>query len=361
MKKIFLFYIPIITILIFSILNTYNARFLNIIYTSYFYKQIIICTISFIIFFICKKIKLEFFYRYSFLIYIISIILLILVLFFGGVINGAKAWFNFKIFSFQPSELTKISLALYLANYSNKYDFKNKSHIKYILYILLITLIPSTLVFLEPDTGAIIFYIIILISTILTSKINKKWFIILLLLFTLIISLFIYLYFFNTDLLIKLIGTSFFYRMDRIINFYNLEGYQTTQALTTIANSSLFGTGLGQILLYIPEGINDFMFAFSLGNFGLISGIIIILCYLTIDIYIIKKKKNTNNFMHKTFISSFISVFLFQQFYNIFMNINLLPVMGIPLPFLSYGGTTLIIYFLFLGITFNNNDNNYYN
>ena len=98
-----------------------------------------------------------------FFIYIICNILLLLVLFFGVTVNGAKAWFNFKFFAFQPSEIMRVSLMLFLTNYTYKFNKNSISQIKYIFMMILYTLIPSVLVFLEPDTGSIIFYIIILI------------------------------------------------------------------------------------------------------------------------------------------------------------------------------------------------------
>ncbi len=348
-KKI-LNFIPLNIILIYSILNVYNARFLDSLYTSYFIKQIIWCIIGFIILFLCKFINVDKIFKLSFFFYLFCLLLLFLVLFFGAEINGAKAWFSFKFFSFQPSEIMRVALTLFLSFYTHKFNNTKQGQFKYILCMIIFTFIPSLLVFLEPDTGAIIFYLIIFLTCLINSKISKKWYILFIGLTITLLTVFFYLYFFNQDLLINLIGTSFFYRMDRLLNFPKNAGYQIENALITIANASFLGTGLGKILLYIPEGATDFMFSFSVGNFGILSGIIILLCYYLIDLNLIKIKNTVKDKRNKIFINCFITMFLFQQFYNIFMNINLLPIMGIPLPFLSYGGTTLIVYFIFLGL-----------
>jgi rod shape determining protein RodA len=128
---------------------------------------------------------------------------------------------------------------------------------------------------------------------------------------------------------------------------------QLNNALISIGNAGIFGGGLQSDLLYVPEFPTDFAFTLSITIFGFIGAVILLLSYLTIDFYLIKKLFGVNNFLYKSFINSFLFIFLFQQFQNILMNIGLLPIMGIPLPFLSYGGSNMIVYFIMLGITLN--------
>lgn len=126
---------------------------------------------------IYQKFNLNKIFKASFYIYFISLFLLIIVLFIGKEVNGSRAWLNFGFISFQPSELMKLSLALYLTNYTDKYHFKGHiSELKYLLISFMITLIPSVIVFLEPDTGAIIFYLIIYLTIIIYANINHKWY-----------------------------------------------------------------------------------------------------------------------------------------------------------------------------------------
>ena len=157
----------------------------------------------------------------------------------------------------------------------------------------------------------------------------------------------------NPDFLIKVIGTSFFYRIERLITFQNASSYQLENALIAIGSASLWGVGLKKSSLYIPEAPTDFIFAFTISNYGIITGLIVLLSYFLIDIYLINTYFKIKNKKIKLFLFSFLSVFIFQQVINLSMNLGLIPIIGIPLPFLSYGGSTIIIYFIFLGIIFN--------
>ncbi len=341
-----IFFIGII--MIYSFFNMYSAKFINPVYDNHLIKQIIWYTLGFIIIFIINKLNIKKLFSLSLYLYLFSLITLILVLFIGSEINGSKAWFNIGPISLQPSEFMKITLALYLCDITNKFnEQKKKNENKYIIQMLIVTIIPSFLVFIEPDTGAIIFYLIILVTCIINSKINKKWFVFGSILLLIVTVIFTYLYWFNQNILISTIGTSFFYRIDRIINFS--DNYQLNNALTLIGSSGFFGSKINESLLYVPEAPTDFIFALNSGNFGLFGNIIILLSYFFINFIILKSIKKANN---KLFVIIFISLFIFQQSYNILMNIGLLPIMGIPLPFLSYGGSSLLVYFFFLAIYF---------
>lgn len=342
-------YIPLIfifIIMIFSLLNNYNARFIDPVYSDNLYKQISFFLIGFIFIYLISKVRLTKIYKYHYIYYTISIILLVLVLFFGKSVNGAKAWFDFKIISFQPSELCKLTLALTLAKITMDFNkTHNKKDIIFLLKITILTIILSILVFIEPDTGAIIFYFLIYLTSFFSAKIKKRWRIIFFLSLFIFISFFTYLYFFNQELLINLIGTSFFYRIDRITNLN--DNYQINNALTLIGSTSLLGVGINKTVLYIPEAPTDFMFAYNFGNFGLLAAVIVTICYLLLCItLLLQTLKTKDNIFNKMFLSNL----FFAIIYNIFMNIGVLPIMGITLPFLSYGGSSLLITFIMLSI-----------
>jgi len=350
-KQLYIF-IPLIIIMIISFFNMFNARLLSSDYNNHLLKQMIWYALGFLIIFIINNLKIKKIFKYSFIFYLIGILLLLLVLIFGKEINGAKAWFSLKFFSFQPSELMKLSLALYLSQIISNTKLETwTDELTLILKVLIIVLIPSVLVFLEPDTGAIIIYLIIAVSLLLTSKIRKRWFIPFIIIGIALLILFFYCYYHNQEILIKILGTSFFYRVERLLSFTNGTTFQLENALVAIGSSNFFGSGLGNVSLYIPEAPTDFIVAFTISNFGYIAITFIFLSYLLIDIYLIITYIKTKNLTIKYFILSFISMFFFQQFENILMNIGLMPIIGIPLPFLSYGGTTILIYFIFLGLT----------
>ena len=346
-----LFFIPLIIIMIISFLNMQNAKLLSSLYKYNLIKQILWFLLGFIILFIGKKINIKAILKYSLFLYILSIILLLLVLFIGKDINGAKAWFSLGPISFQPSEIGKITLTLLLCKLLSQRNIKNmKDEIKFIVTVLVLTLIPSILVFLEPDTGAIIYYLLIAFTVLLLAKIHKFWFIILFSFLLLGLGTFIVLYLFNQDILINLIGTSFFYRVERIITFKTSNSYQLDNALIAMGASSFLGSGLNNVTIYIPEAPTDFIFAFTISNFGIFTGFIVLLAYFLIDIYLLNKYFTSKKTIENYILLNFIVMFLFGQIVNISMNLGLLPIIGIPLPFLSYGGSTLIIYFIFLAI-----------
>ncbi|MBQ7031718.1 MAG: FtsW/RodA/SpoVE family cell cycle protein [Bacilli bacterium] len=344
-------FIPLLILNIISLFNMINSKYISTVYNNAFIKQLIWFVLGYIILFLFQRIKIKNIFKHSKYLYLFSLFLLILVLFLGNDINGAKCWLNIFGFSFQPSEIMKLALPLYLIEIAtNSKKETAKDEFLLITKLCIITLIPSILVFLEPDTGAIINYLIILLVILFYIKLNKWWYISFFSISIFLVIIFFIMYFFFQDYLVNLIGTSLFYRMDRLINFANGSSYQLENALITIGSSSFFGEGINKILLYIPEAPTDFFFAFSIGNYGVFSAIIILISFLIIDLYLIYKTNNLKNVKYKMFITSYLGIFIFHQIYNISMNVGLLPIMGIPLPFLSYGGTNTLINYLFLGI-----------
>lgn len=349
-----LFFIPLVLIMVASFFCMYEVRFIKNIYVGHLMKQILWFGIGFLLIFLLQKIKVKFLFHYSFLFYLLGNILLLLVLFIGKETNGARAWFSFKFFNFQPSEFMKVALLLYLSKVTNDFRMKEKRReFFYILKCIFIVLVPSILVFLEPDTGAIIMYLFLLVSVLLVSDIKKRWFIIA---FILLVGGgigFIYLYQYRQDVLIHYIGTSLFYRMDRIINFGEGSGMQLNNALATIGNAGILGHGIQKDLLYVPEFPTDFIFTLFLSMSGFVGGIVLLFAYFLLNIFFIQKFFSVKQKEYKCFIHGFLFLFLFQQVQNILMNIGILPIMGIPLPFLSYGGSNMIVYFILIGIILN--------
>lgn len=341
--------ISLIILSIISIVNNYYARYYLDSYNNYYLKQMIWFILGFIIIYITSKININFILNNSKHLYIINILLLILTLLIGININGSKSWINIFGLSFQPSEFMKITLILYLRNITinNKYN-----DLKYLIIITLITLIPSILVFLEPDTGPIISYIIIYLTFIKLRKLNKKYHITFITIITLITLTFIYLYYFNNNILLKLLGTNIYYRLDRLKSFINNEGYQISTAIKSISLSNL--TGIKK-RVYFPEAATDFAITLLISNFGLLGLIIYLLIYL-IFLYLLK---NINN--DKYIIKPTINYLIIQSSINILMNIGLFPIIGITYPLLSYGGSSLLSTFILISIIYNmdNKDYNY--
>lgn len=347
LKVILFLFIPLLVLLVISLMNMHKAGILLSVYKNYFFKQTLWFSLGFIILIIICIIKPKTLFKYSKYLYFLNVILLILVLIIGKNVNGSKAWFDFGFISFQPSELMKYTLTLYLCEVLSKIPKGNyKTEFKFLLKALFLTLIPSLFVFLEPDTGAIIIYILIMLGVIIAYKINFKWYLLFAFILIIFIGGFFYLYYFKSDTLINLIGTSFFYRVDRLLTFVNNNSFQLDRALIAIGTSNILPTNS---YIYIPEAPTDFIIAFTINNFGIISFILVCLSFIIIDIYFLFKYFSTRNLKNKMFILAFLMMFIFAEIENIGMNLGLLPIIGLPLPFLSYGGTNIIVYFIFLG------------
>ncbi len=322
MKKNLIILIPIFVLELLSIFYLKN---------DYQIKQLIWFVLGLISLFIVSKLKEKHLKTISILLYIVSIILLTVVL-FHPYTNGSRGWLKLYKISIQPSEITKISLIL-MALFLNNKNFISK------LIFVLIFLIPSILTFVEPDTGAVIIYGIIFLFF-LPKFFSKKEITVFLSISLILVGSLFYLYFCQKDIFIDIFDTSIYYRLDRISAFKNQDNMQVNNALISIGSGKL---------LYFPEANNDFFFAYLLSKNYYNFYLIIISYFLICTLFLLIKTPLSNLFLY---------ILLFQVTENIGMNFNLLPVIGIPLPFLSYGGSHTITTFLMLGLGLKKFSNN---
>ena len=355
--SIFKILFPLVCFMIVSIISIYSSQFLlSASYNTLYIKQILWYVIGFIFILLIYKINRQFIYKYIDIIYIFFNILLLLVLFFGSSTNGSRCWFSVPfIGSFQPSEFMKVVLIIMLSKTLSKYEKMKKTFKNELILItkcIIITLIPCILIFLEPDTGLILIYLSILMIMLFIYGIRYRWFISFIVIIGIMATIFFTLFFKYQDTFIKIFSTSFFYRIDRLIGFKNKDSMQLTNALASLGSAGLFGYGFKNTPIYFPEPHTDFIFAVFSSNFGFIYSIILILLiiYFDLQLIIISSKCNFND---KLIITGILSMLLFQQIQNISMNIGLLPITGITLPFISYGGSSLISYMITIGIILN--------
>ena len=305
------------------------------------------------------KLKNEYLYQNTWILYIFGNILLLGLLLFATPINSSKCWFVLPgIGSIQPSEFMKIFIMLALATLIHNFrsDYSNPSmmdEFKFIIKSLVVLLIPSILTFLQPDTGSVIIYFVIYISMMFVSGIRLRWFIIGFSFLFIFSSLFLYLYYFKENLFIKIFGSSFYYRLERIFNWKSGSGLQLENALAAIGSGGLFGHGFNNTPIYFPESSTDFIFAVYASNFGFIGVLLLlfIIIYLDINIILIAKRRiiDTNKYI----LAGIVGMLVFQQIQNIGMTIGILPITGITLPFVSYGGSSLLSYMIIVGIILN--------
>lgn len=366
MKKISKYKIDntlLITLIIFALLSIITImsaqKLLGTQFQDLYLKQIMWYIIGFILAYFIMFIGNNFFLKNYKLLYIIGIISLILVLIFGKEINYAKCWFVIPgIGNVQPSEFMKIILIITLANIINKFheDYNNptiKQEFIFLLKILTIVFIPSILTFLQPDTGVVLIYLLITIVMLFISGVRYRWFAILITILFATVGTILLIYFVNTDLFIKIFGTDFFLRVDRLLDWSSGSGYQLENGLTAIGSSGLFGLGFGKTPIYFPEPQTDFIFAVFSSNFGLIGSIALIGLIIYFDIKLILIAINSSKNINKYIISGIIGMLIYQQFQNIGMTLGLMPITGITLPFISYGGSSLLSYMIMVGIIFN--------
>lgn len=352
--------IPIVLMAIISIISIYSA----LTYTSkslgnLALKQAIWYMVGVGLVFVLAKLGNEYLYRHTWILYVIGNLLLVVLLLFGTPINNSKCWLIIPgIGSVQPSEFMKIFIMLVLAsmihNFRNKY--KNSSLWEEFLFIVksfVVVLIPSILTFLEPDTGAVIIYFIIYIAMMFVSGIRIRWFVIAIILFGVGMGSFLGLYFFKEDIFIKIFGSSIYYRLERLFDWQNGSGLQLENALAAIGSSSLVGYGFNKTPIYFPESSTDFIFGVFASNFGFVGICLLLGIILYFDLSIIRLARRRISDTDKYILIGIVAMLLFQQVQNIGMTVGLVPITGITLPFISYGGSSLLSYMMIVGIILN--------
>lgn len=348
---------------LFSLISIYNADIINITVENILYKQILWIFIGSIFTIIICNIKNEFIYKNIKYFYILFNMLLGLLLIFGKEINHAKCWFKIPgIGTFQPSETMKVILIIYISSIIvnfNKKKAKKSFYNDLILFIIVFTIlfIPSILTFLEPDTGAVLMYIISIFIILYFNGFDNKWWFILFSIIISIISFILYLYFFNRKLFVSLLGNTFFLRVERLINWINLDGMQLKNSIISIGSSGLIGNYFSNDV-YFPEAHTDFIFSVFSSNFGFIGSIFLIITITIFDLEILSICKKSKKSINKYVVIGFLGLLMYQQIQNISMTIGLLPITGITLPFISYGGSSLVNYMIIMGIIFNINYEN---
>lgn len=352
-----------LSLIIFAIISIFtiwsSQSLLDNSFNNLYVRQIMWYGVGFLLAYFIMFIGNDFIIKNAKILYIIGVISLILVLIFGKEINYAKCWFVIPgIGNVQPSEFMKIILIVMLANMTQKFHEKyDKPTIGeefiFLIKVLIMVLIPSILTFMQPDTGVVLIYLLITMIMLFISGIRYRWFIILGTILLLTIGTVLVIYFINTDMFIKIFGTDFFLRVDRLLDWSSGSGYQLENGMTAIGSSGILGYGFNNTPIYFPEPQTDFIFAVFASNFGLIGSIILIGLIIYFDIKLVLIALNSDKNINKYLISGILGMLIYQQFQNIGMTLGLMPITGITLPFISYGGSSLLSYMIMVGIIFN--------
>jgi rod shape determining protein RodA len=315
---------------------------------SYFGRQVIWIVISLVIFFVFSTFDFRFLRRTQVLVglFIISVGTLLLLFIVGHVSKGAESWFRVGLFSIQPSDPAKLVLILILAKYFSRRHMEIKNF-RHILVSALYALVFFVLILIQPDFGQAIIVFMIWLGMVIVSGISKRH---LLTVFAvgIVAVLLMWNFAFKT------------YQKDRIENFINPlanvqgSGYNAYQSMITVGSGQLFGKGIGygtqSRLNFLPEYQTDFIFAAFAEEWGFI-GVIILLALYCVLIWriILDANKGETNF-EMLYGAGLAILFMSNFAVNVGMNIGILPVTGVTLPFMSYGGSHLITEFLGLAI-----------
>ena len=353
MKNTKIILITLITLLVYGLLMIYSASnvvakftFNNEFY--YVYKQVIYIIIGIVVGYIFYIIDLKYIKKYSNYIFLFCIILLILVLIPGiGIVRGgARSWIGFGNFTIQPSEIMKLGIIVFLAKIFSNIDYELLK-IKNLFIILFLIISIFLVIMLQPDFGTGIVIVISSIMLLFTVNTNVKHF--------------FYLAIFGVAGIVVLIVIAP-YRMERINSFLDPwndplgSGFQSIQSLYAIAPSGIFGLGFNKSIqkhFFLPEPQNDFIFAIICEELGLIGGLFTISLFAIIIIYSIKVALNEKDLFKKYLVLGMAYTLFTQVFINIGVVIGLLPVTGITLPFISVGGTSLIISIIQVSVILN--------
>ena len=298
------------------------------------------------LFFLVSLIQIRFWHDQSYLIYILFFILLLGVKYFGLTSSGSKRWLDLYFMNLQPSELMKVGLILFLAKYYHRVSIENMNSIRYLFLPIIALIAPLLLVATQPDLGTSIL--------IAAGGIIVAW------LAGVRIKFFVYSSIAFLSLLPVAISFLKPYQKSRILTFLNPErdplgaGYQIIQSKIAIGSGGLFGKGFlngsQSYLDYLPEKHTDFIFTLFSEEFGFFGSLSILLLYALIISRIIKIGTLTRSTFGKLYCYSFATAFFIYVVVNMMMVLGLLPIVGSPLPIMSYGGSSMMAIMFGLGI-----------
>ena len=350
----FTLFISVIILSIFGVIMIYSA---SSIWAEYKFNdqyrflkyQGIFFIIGVILMYIVSKIDYKKYYKYSNKILITGIILLILVLIpgVGTVRNGSRSWFGIGPFGIQPSEAMKLALIIFTSKYLSNNPNSMKDIKKGVLPILILTLSIFGLIMLQPDFGTGTILVMTIIGLLFVAGLNVK--------------IFLKLGVLGLAAVVGLVIIAP-YRLKRILSFLDPwgdplgSGFQIIQSMYSIGPGGLFGLGFGNSIqkhFYLPEPQTDFIFSIISEEFGFLGIIIISMLFITIFYNSIKISIRCRDSFGKYLSFGITFGLIFQTVLNLSVVIGLVPVTGVTLPFLSYGGSSLIITMVSIGVILN--------
>ena len=302
--------------------------------------------VFFFLFIMVSFFKINFWYNWSIPIYIAILGLLILVKFFGLTSSGSQRWLSLYFLNLQPSELMKISLILFLAKYYHRISSTDVNRIKFLLTPIIVLIIPVVLVVTQPDLGTAFLIGAGGAVVIWLAGVKMKFF-----------AYMAVIFFSVTPVAISFLKP---YQKSRILTFLDPSrdplgaGYQITQSKIAIGSGGLFGKGFlngsQSYLDYLPEKHTDFIFTLFSEEFGFFGSSLVLALYILITWRIISIGNGFRDTFGKLYCYSFGTAFFIYVAVNMGMVLGLIPIVGAPLPILSYGGSSMMAMMFGLGV-----------
>ena len=385
-------FIPVSLLIAIGLTAIFSSTYNHPTMSGNFNRHLIFGIAAFIVFFITYSLPTNTFKMISIPTYLFSLLLLVVVLVVGRKTSGARSWLDIGPFGFQPSEFGKIGTILAMSLYLSRKNTDIDSF-KDILFSLSIGLLPVLLILLEPDMGTSMVFIGMILILIfwkgislfglfvvlspgggaISALFGVYYFVGSLVLILVMLLLFRKDIFFSGSIFALNLASGFFagslynalspHQQKRIQSFIDPNsdplgaGYNTIQAKVAIGSGGLFGKGFMQgnqtQLQYIPEQWTDFIYCVIGEEFGFIGSIIVLILFLFLFLRILKIAASTKDEFLSLTLIGILSVYIIHYLINIGMVVGILPVIGIPLPFVSYGGSSLLVNMFMLGIIAN--------
>ncbi|MCL2669504.1 MAG: rod shape-determining protein RodA [Syntrophaceae bacterium] len=334
-----------------GVLNIYSAGFslMENEQTPYYIKQLQWILIGTVAMSIAFFVDYRFFARHAYLLYGVSLLLLLVVFATGYTSRGSQRWISFLSFSFQPSELVKLTLILALAKYFDRYRSSRDHRLREFLVPFIIVMVPFLFILKQPDLGTGLVLLIIFASLVFFVGLEWRGFLIAVM----------------TALLLAPVGWFFLkdYQKERIFTFFSPErdplgsGYHIIQSMIAVGSGGLLGKGfLGGSqtqLKFLPEQQTDFVFSVFAEEWGFLGGVLLIVLFLSLIFWGLKIAIHSKDYLGALIAFGITMLIFWEVFINIGMVLGILPVVGIPLPFLSYGGSSIVVLMTAVGLLMN--------
>ena len=295
-------------------------------------------SVFFVLFLFLSFVRIRFWFISSYIFYLIILAMLVIVFYFGVTASGSQRWINLYFINIQPSELMKITIIICFARYYHRMQSADLQNFKNIFLPLVLLTIPCIFVVAQPDLGTAILIAISGIFVMWIAGLNIKYFV-----YTGIMLLV------STPFIISLLKP---YQKLRILTYFNPErdplgaGYQIIQSKIAIGSGGLFGKGFlkgtQSYLEFLPEKHTDFIFTLYAEEFGFIGCLFLLFIYILLIYRIVRIGFLSRSFFAKLYCFGFSAAIFAYIFVNISMVLGIVPIVGSPLPILSYGGSSML-------------------